>query len=147
MRNSNKWSKDQYRRCLQDFSKIISEDLVKIIAYYDKTYSVDNWVNEISEYLEIAKHMDLRSRDYRRYLLPWPATNKDARVWLMLFKTMRVRTGGQPDFEITKDMIEHLSKAHFYMICYFLPILSKKNDFKKQQIEDWVRKAISIQNL
>lgn len=138
-------------------AKTLMRHMIKCIVYGNTTGNYDHWINEISDYLEIANDVRMSPKNkkpdwdmFNTYLLgELGDTELDAKVIIAEFskdneKAIRMGKKHYPRFDPTYDMAVRLSKAVGRLKQLIRPILCNKNNYTKDGFAALVREALSV---
>ena len=144
------WNRNRALSKLSSMSDTFVKHILKCVIYSDNMRDYNHWIQEISNYLEVANDIELKPRnkkpsksDYEDTLFDALGnTRKDARNNLKLFLWEIEETHQYPEFEITEKLINNVFETCKNIVDTFVPILITKNSEDAESFQPKVEECI-----
>lgn len=145
--------RDNAKTRVKGFSDVLPEHIIKCVVYGNTTNDLHHWVCvEICDFLSIVNDITVRPhdkklkpKDIRSWLFGAMGDSRnEASILLRTFNLKNKRTKEYPDFDVTEVMIDTVYYAFRTIISDTLPILTTKNNLKKEDFIPYVCKALQI---
>lgn len=124
---------------LYSLSDEVNNHIIECVVYKGtKTARIVHWADEIAAWLNFANRQNsnipLKRQDYINSIFAgFGEDREDAELNLIYYQKMNRRSQEYPDFEITEEMIDELSRVYRRFLGVALPMLTSKKQYLKSE--------------